>query len=57
MSLSKQVLLDRIRRDSRQLGLFRLPTMRSQAADTVARAEREGLSCAGFSRRAADGRV
>jgi DNA replication protein DnaC len=28
--------------------LLRLPTMRAQAADTIARAEREGLSYAGF---------
>ncbi|WP_229906804.1 ATP-binding protein, partial [Streptomyces lomondensis] len=28
--------------------MLRLPTMRSQAADTIARAEREGLSYAGF---------
>ncbi|MPY55976.1 hypothetical protein FNH08_01855 [Streptomyces spongiae] len=28
--------------------MLRLPTMRAQAADTIARAEREGLSYAGF---------
>ncbi|MFJ9566069.1 hypothetical protein ACIRQQ_39315 [Streptomyces fuscichromogenes] len=28
--------------------MLRLPAMRAQAADTVARAEREGLSYAGF---------